>query len=309
MNVDVWMFAAIGVVCLTIVAVLLIISRLKNGANVTINKNGVLVSAKGPRTIQTKQFINFMKEIVTYVEDAKEQYVDDIIGIKQRFFKQSKDYAKSKLESVKNSIIEEYKVGYMNKYKGNPHSIQNENGERVVQPNVILPTLEQLENEAQKSVSPCASICSNGCNSGLSFFDSRLQKDFKPILEDVYRIIEENHLVNRTDREYEEEIVTKAEQLSTFLKNTVISYPVPIDNSIAKDVIDRKTPEVKEAIADALRRSRTLSMTKREVIAKEKDKYYRKRDTQIAQIINILNDEDICAMLKRTDQRLTDDND
>lgn len=309
MNVDVWMFAAIGVVCLTIVAVLLIISRLKNGANVTINKNGVLVSAKGPRTIQTKQFISFMKEIVTYVEDAKEQYVDDIIGIKQRFFKQSKDYAKSKLESVKNSIIEEYKVGYMNKYKGDTHSIQNENGERFVRPNVILPTLEQLENETQKSVSPCSSICSNGCNSGLSFFDSRLQKDFKPILEDVYLIIEENHLINRTDREYEEEVVTKAEQLSTFLKNTVISYPVPIDNSIAKEVIDRKTPEVKEAIADALRRSRTLSMTKREVIAKEKDKYYRKRDTRIAQIINILNDEDICAMLKRTDQRITDNND
>lgn len=307
MNVDVWMFAAIGVVCLTIVAVLLIISRLKNGANVTINKNGVLVSAKGPRTIQTKQFINFMKEIVTYVEDAKEQYVDDIIGIKQRFFKQSKDYAKSRIEAVKNSIIEEYKVGYMSKYKGNPHSIQNEAGERVVQPNVILPTLEQLSDKDAKLVSPCASICSNGCNSGLSFFDSRLQKDFKPILEDVYRIIEENHLVNRTDREYEEEIVTKAEQLSTFLKNTVISYPVPIDNSIAKEVIDRKTPEVKEAIADALRRSRTLSMTKREVINAEKEKYYRRRDTQIAQIINILNDEDICAMLKRTDKRTTDD--
>jgi pyruvate/oxaloacetate carboxyltransferase len=125
----------------------------------------------------------------------------------------------------------------------------------------------------------------------------------------VFRIIEENHLVNRLDREYEEEITTKAGQLSSYLKNCVISYPVPIDNEIAEEVIYRKTPEIKEAIADSLRRSRTLSKEKREHIQSEKEKYYRKRDTKISQIVNILNDSDLEAILRRTDRRITDDND
>lgn len=102
---------------------------------------------------------------------------------------------------------------------------------------------------------------------------------------------------------------TEAGRLSSYLKNCVISYPVPIDNDIAKEVIYRKTPEVKDAIEDSLRRSRTLSKEKREHIQAEKEKYYRKRDTKVSQIVNILNDSDLEAILRRTDHHITDGND
>lgn len=280
----------------------------KNG-DIMINKNGVIVKAKAPRSISTKQFVNFMKEIITYVEDEKERYVDDIIGIKNRYYRQSKEFAKSRIDSVMNSIIEAYKLQYMAKYSGRLHpSIENENGELIIETSTVLPTKEQLSGD-KKLTGPCQGMCASGCNSGLSFFDSRIRKDFCPIIEGVFGIIDANHLINRADREYEEEITTKAEQLSSHLKNMVISYPVPIDNSISKDVIERKTPELKEAIADSLRRSRTLSQKKREAINQEKEKYYRKRDTQIAQIITIIDDADLSAILKRTDRRIGDGDD
>lgn len=283
-------------------------------ADVYINKNGVVVKASSPKSITTKQFINFMKEIISYVEDSKETYVDDVIGIKNLYFKQSKDFAKSRIIEVQNAIIEEYKMEYMKKYSGRLHpALKKDDKEYVIDPTMILPTVNQIgdkdEDDNTKQVSPCHRICASGCNSGLSFFEAHLQKDFRPLLESVFKIIEENHLVNRLDREYEEEITTKAGQLSSYLKNCVISYPIPIDNEIAKEVIYRKTPEIKEAIADSLRRSRTLSKEKREHIQSEKEKYYRKRDTKISQIVNILNDSDLEAILRRTDRRITDDND
>lgn len=283
-------------------------------SDVYINKNGVVVKASSPKNITTKQFINFMKEIISYVEDSKESYVDDVIGIKNLYFKQSKDFAKSRIIEVQNSIIEEYKVEFMKKYSGRLHPALTKNdNELIIDATVLLPTVNQIgdkdEDDRTKQVSPCHRICASGCNSGMSFFEAHLQKDFRPILDGVFRIIEENHLVNRLDREYEEEITTKAGQLSSYLKNCVISYPVPIDNEIAEDVIYRKTPEIKEAIADSLRRSRTLSKEKREHIKSEKEKYYRKRDTKISQIVNILNDSDLEAILRRTDRRITDDND
>lgn len=282
--------------------------------DVYINKNGVVVKAASPKNITTKQFINFMKEIISYVEDSKENYVDDVIGIKNLYFKQSKDFAKSRIIEVQNAIIEEYKMEYMKKYSGRLHpALKKDDKELIIDSTVILPTVNQIsdkdEDDRTKQVSPCHRICASGCNSGLSFFEAHLQKDFRPVLESVFKIIEENHLVNRLDREYEEEITTKAGQLSSYLKNCVISYPIPIDNEIAKEVIYRKTPEIKEAIADSLRRSRTLSKEKREHIQSEKEKYYRKRDTKISQIVNILNDSDLEAILRRTDRRITDDND
>lgn len=283
-----------------LVALLLIIIILKvNKHNdVLLNKHGLIVRAKTKRWLSSKNFITTMKEVILYIEEAKEQYVDDVIGIKNRYFKQSKDFAKSRIESVKNDIIEEYKVAYMQKYSGRIHpTVLNENGELIIQSTAILPTKVQADLGGKEPNSPCFDMCAGGCNSGLSFFESRLQKDFKPILEEVYRIIEENHLINRADREYEEEIMSKAEQLSTYLRNTIISYPVPIDNKIAKQVIDHRCHEVKEAIADALRRSRTLSITKREVINEEKKRYFEKRNRQIAQIVNILSEEDTEALL------------
>lgn len=278
--------------------------------DVVINKNGVIVKAKSPRTIHTKQFVNFMKEIIAYVENEKENYVDNIIGIKNRYFRQSKEFALSRIEEVENSIIQEYKILYMDKYTGNG----KHDKDKSFYSDILIPTTIQVENSInengkEKPVSPCSKICTSGCNSGLMFFDSQIRKDFKPLLEEVFSIIERNHLVNRQDREYEEEISVKASQLSSHLKNKVISYPIPIDNSIAKKVIYEKTPQIKEAIEDALRRSRTLSVEKRVCIAKEKEKYYKKRDIQISQIVNIINDAELTEMLKRPDDDIADEDD
>lgn len=310
-------WATITIFTVIVIATLIITKWIldHNGkSDVYINKNGVVVKASSPKNITTKQFINFMKEIISYVEDSKETYVDDVIGIKNIYFKQSKDFAKSRIVEVQNAIIEEYKMEYMKKYSGRLHpTLTKDDKELVIDATMLLPTVNQIgdkdEDDRTKLVSPCHRICASGCSSGLSFFEAHLQKDFRPIIESVFKIIEENHLVNRLDREYEEEITTKAGQLSSYLKNCVISYPVPIDNEIAKEVIYRKTPEIKEAIADSLRRSRTLSKEKREHIQAEKEKYYRKRDTKISQIVNILNDSDLEAILRRTDRRITDDND
>lgn len=294
-NMSILSAIVLSIVC---VAITIVIIKINGKSDLMISKNGVIVKAKSPRKITSKAFVSYMKEVITYIEEAKEQYVDDVIGIKNRYFKQSKDFAKSRIESVKNDIIEEYKLMYMAKYSGRIHpSALNEHGETIIETTAILPTKIQSGIGTDKPNSPCFNMCTSGCNSGLSFFDSRLQKDFKPILEEVYRIIEENHLVNRADREYEEEIMSKAEQLSSYLKNTIISYPVPIDNEIAKQVIDKRCHEVKEAIADSLRRSRTLSITKRDAINVEKKRYIERRDRQIAQIINILNEEDTAAIL------------
>lgn len=310
-------WATITIFTVIVIATLIITKWIleHNGkSDVYINKNGVVVKASSPKNITTKQFINFMKEIISYVEDSKETYVDDVIGIKNIYFKQSKDFAKSRIVEVQNAIIEEYKMEYMKKYSGRLHPALTKNDkELIIDATMLLPTVNQIgdkdEDDRTKQVSPCHRICASGCNSGLSFFEAHLQKDFRPILDGVFKIIEENHLVNRLEREYEEEITTKAGQLSSYLKNCVISYPIPIDNEIAKDVIYRKTPDIKEAIADSLRRSRTLSKEKREHIQAEKEKYYRKRDTKISQIVNILNDSDLEAILRRTDRRITDDND
>lgn len=310
-------WATIIIFTIIVIATLIITKWIldHNGkSDVYINKNGVVVKATSPKNITTEQFINFMKEIISYVEDSKETYVDDVIGIKNLYFKQSKDFAKSRIVEVQNAIIEEYKIEFMKKYSGRIHpALRKSDKELIIDATVLLPTVNQIgdkdDDDLTKVVSPCHRICASGCNSGMSFFEAHLQKDFRPILDGVFRIIEENHLVNRLDREYEEEITTKAGQLSSYLKNCVISYPVPIDNEIAEEVIYRKTPEIKEAIADSLRRSRTLSKEKREHIKSEKEKYYRKRDTKISQIVNILNDSDLEAILRRTDRRITDDND
>lgn len=315
LDLPVWLIASVLVIgCITIAILLSLLIKTNGKSDVYINKNGVVVKAASPKNITTKQFINFMKEIISYVEDSKENYVDDVIGIKNLYFKQSKDFAKSRMLEVQNAIIEEYKMEYMKKYSGKLHpSLTKDGQELIIDATVLLPTVNQLNNHedniSEKLVSPCHRLCASGCNSGLSFFEAHLQKDFRPLLEEVFRIIEENHLINRLDREYEEEIVTKAGQLASYLKNCVITYPVPIDNEIAKDVIYRKTPDVRDAIEDALRRSRTLSKEKREHIQAEKEKYYRKRDTKISQIVNILNDSDLEAILRRTDHRITDGSD
>ena len=301
----------------TIFLIIYYITRNRDNADFYINKNGMVIKAHTTEKITPKKFVECMAEIIVYIEKSKEQYVDDVIGIKNRFFKQSKDFANASIESIKNEIIELYKDLYMRKYSGisaiqgpisleaiNPTSAQLEAGYRMdkytaddIGLNETINEREANLNNSAKKPNPCAPVCSGFCNSGLYYFDSKLTKDFGPIKREVYRIIEENHLINRTDREFEEEIDAVASQLSSELKNKALSYPIPIDNIIVKSVIDKLTPRLKEVIEDALRRSRTLSQAKRNAIYKEQIKYYSDRNGQLSRIVTILGEDDLNKIL------------
>lgn len=286
---------------LALVAFIIIRLILKNKANFYINKNGIVVKAQVKDRITPRMYVESVVEILSYVEGAKEQYVDDVIGIKNRFFKQSKDYAASVIDTIQNQIVEQYKDAYMKKYSG-LHKTQE--GEYTRQPILsedleeINPTVTQLTEAKEKKSNPCAPWCLNGCNSGLYYFNSRITKDFQPLKQQVFSLIEENHLINRNDREYEEEILSLAENLTSELKNKAISYPIPIDNSITHAILDRMSPILEKGIADALRRSRTLSIEKRAKIDEEKIAYVKHRNEQLSRIITILGSDDLQSILK-----------
>lgn len=317
---------ATGITLVSIVIVLAValffITRIivkKDNADFYINKNGLVIKARTTERITPKKFVECMSEIITYIESLKEQYVDDVIGIKNRFFKQSKDFANASIEEIKNKIIEEYKDLYMRKYSG----ISSVHG--PISLKVVNPTTAQLDSsykvdkytnqvvnlsdsdegfpkeQQDKSPNPCSRVCSGFCNSGLYYFDSKLTKDFGPIKKEVYRIIEENHLINRSDREFEEEILAVAGQLSSELKNKALSYPIPIDNVIVKAVVEKLVPKLKEVIADSLRRSRTLSQSKRDAIYREQNKYLTSRNAQLSRIVTILGEEDLNKILGTLD--------
>ena len=129
-------------------------------------------------------------------------------------------------------------------------------------------------------------FCSQKCASGLVYFDAKITQDFKPILEEVYRIIENNHLINKGDLEFDEEIRAKADSLTTTLRNKVMSYAKPIDDKLAKMVIDKHINGLQSAIVDSLRNSRILSKKKREVIECEKNKYNENKKEQLNRIFD-----------------------
>lgn len=314
----------ITIICIVIILAfaLFFIAKIvvkKDNADFYINKNGLVIKARTTERITPKKFVECMSEIITYIEVSKEQYVDDIIGIKNRFFKQSKDFASASIEEVKNRIVEEYKDLYMRKYSGissvhgpisleavNPTTAQLDSEYKVDKyTNQIVNLSEEesgfIKEHQAKAPNPCTRVCSGFCNSGLYYFDSKLTKDFGPIKKEVYRIIEENHLINRSDREFEEEISVVAGQLSSELKNKALSYPIPIDNVIVKAVIEKQTPKLKEVIADSLRRSRTLSQAKRDAIYKEQNKYLSSRNAQLSRIVTILGEEDLNKILGTLD--------
>lgn len=302
------LFAIVGGLLTTLLTFLFIRSffknkNLKEQLDISVGATGLKITSKEVKKLKPLQITTTIQEIVTFVENAREAYVDDVIGIKNRFFKQSKDYAKSALETVKNEIIEEYKILYMYTYDGKAEEtskkLKDETDAHLRKTNVP-PTIIQVNNKSMM-INPCSNICNKGCNSGLNFFESRLTKDFKFVLESVYTIVEENHLINRPDREYEEEIISKANQLTSYLRNVVISYPIPIDNEIAKRVLDDKAASLKEAIADSLRRSRTLSASKRDEINNRKAQYIKLRNTQLSQTLTILDDKDMEKLFKNSD--------
>lgn len=272
-------FIVIAVIILsTIVGILIPVLKNLKGKNIKIGEFEIS-DPKAKKTLlksnTPKITINDIKECVKYLEEKKEKLTDDITGIKKRFFEQSKDYAKSRIVSAKNNIIETYKTAYLKLYLGNKN-IDKES-------EAVNSTQEINISEKNEEI---AEFCSQKCASGLVYFDAKITQDFKPILEEVYRIIENNHLINKGDLEFDEEIRAKADSLTTTLRNKVMSYAKPIDDKLAKMVIDKHINGLQSAIVDSLRNSRILSKKKREVIECEKNKYNENKKEQLNRIFD-----------------------
>lgn len=272
-------FIVIAVIILSTIAGILI-TVLKNlkGKDIKIGEFEIS-DPKAKKTLlksnTPKITINDIKECVKYLEEKKEKLTDDITGIKKRFFEQSKDYAKSRITSAKNNIIETYKTAYLKLYLGNKNVDKESEAVNSTQEINITEKNEEI-----------AESCSKKCASGLVYFDAKITQDFKPILEEVYRIIENNHLINKGDLEFDEEIRAKADSLTTTLRNKVMSYAKPIDDKLAKMVIDKHINGLQSAIVDSLRNSRILSKKKREVIECEKNKYNENKKEQLNRIFD-----------------------
>lgn len=273
-------FIVIAVIILSTIAGILI-TVLKNlkGKDIKIGELEIsdpkAKTKKLSKSNTPKITINDIKECVKYLEEKKEKLTDDITGIKKRFFEQSKDYAKSRITSAKNNIIETYKTAYLKLYLGNKN-VDKES-------EAVNSTQEINISEKNEEI---AEFCSKKCASGLVYFDAKITQDFKPILEEVYRIIENNHLINKGDLEFDEEIRAKADSLTTTLRNKVMSYAKPIDDKLAKMVIDKHINGLQSAIVDSLRNSRILSKKKREVIECEKNKYNENKKEQLNRIFD-----------------------
>ena len=272
-------FIVIAVIILSTIAGILI-PVLKNlkGKDIKIGEFEIS-DPKAKKTLlksnTPKITINDIKECVKYLEEKKEKLTDDITGIKKRFFEQSKDYAKSRITSAKNNIIETYKTAYLKLYLGNKNVDKESEAVNSTQEINITEKNEEI-----------VKFCSQKCASGLVYFDAKITQDFKPILEEVYRIIENNHLINKGDLEFDEEIRAKADSLTTTLRNKVMSYAKPIDDKLAKMVIDKHINGLQSAIVDSLRNSRILSKKKREVIECEKNKYNENKKEQLNRIFD-----------------------
>ena len=272
-------FIVIAVIILsTIVGILITVFKNIKGKDIKIGEFEIS-DPKAKKTLlksnTPKKTINDIKECVKYKEKTKEKLTDDITGIKKRFFEQSKDYAKSRIVSAKNNIIETYKTAYLKLYLGN----------KIVDKELEAVNSTQEINATEKN-EEISVFCSKKCASGLVYFDAKITQDFKPILEEVYRIIENNHLINKGDLEFDEEIRAKADSLTTTLRNKVMSYAKPIDDKLAKMVIDKHINDLQSAIVDSLRNSRILSKKKREVIECEKNKYNENKKEQLNRIFD-----------------------
>ena len=273
-------FIVIAVIILSTIAGILI-TVLKNlkGKDIKIGELEIsdpkAKTKKLSKSNTPKITINDIKECVKYLEEKKEKLTDDITGIKKRFFEQSKDYAKSRITSAKNNIIETYKTAYLKLYLGNKNIDKESEAVNSTQEINITEKNEEI-----------AYFCSQKCASGLVYFDAKITQDFKPILEEVYRIIENNHLINKGDLEFDEEIRAKSDSLTTTLRNKVMSYAKPIDDKLAKMVIDKHINGLQSAIVDSLRNSRILSKKKREVIECEKNKYNENKKEQLNRIFD-----------------------
>ena len=252
---------------------------------IEVTSSGIKVSdKKGSFLNGGKVSVNDIKDCVKFIEEKQSELVDDIHGIKDRFFKQSKDYAKSRIIASKNNIIEMYKIAYANVYfkKDTTRKISKE--EVVASIGEI--SKEEIEQRRKNFGGMEVCSCKGMCKSGLTYFEAMMTQDFKPVFEKVYEIIEKNHLINKGDLEFDEEIRAKAIDLSTTLRNQVMSYEAPVDSEIAKIVMDRQMADLQSAITDGLRNSRILSKKKREIIKKVQENYETRKTEKLMQIFD-----------------------
>lgn len=251
---------------------------------IEVTSRGIKVSDIKGNFFSGKVSVNDIKDCVKFIEEKQTELVDDIHGIKDRFFRQSKDYAKSRIIASKNSIIEMYKIAYANVYfkKESSHKLSKEE----VVASIGELSKEEIEQRRKNFNGMDNCSCKAKCKSGLTYFEAMMTQDFKPVFEKVYEIIEKNHLINKGDLEFDEEIRAKAIDLSTTLRNQVMSYEAPVDSEIAKIVMDRQIADLQAAITDGLRNSRILSKKKREIIKKIQENYENRKTEKLMQIFD-----------------------
>lgn len=258
---------ASGLIVLALITILSVIIAL-----VSKFKTSIKVTTKGIEIVPSVKFntgtpYNTLVTIISWCEKETTELVDSIHGIKRRYFKQSKDFAKSSLTSIRERIAQDYARKFAIKY----NLTENING-------ISLSDPEGVETQ----------IVNKAVHNSFYFFKKCLYADFnKKVETPLYILIEENHLINRKEREYEEEIINLADSTTAELRTIVFNYPDPIDHGIAMQVYDEYLPELKNTITNALRNSRTISIDKRDVIDAEKKKYISKKVECIENLVKL----------------------
>lgn len=248
--------------CFLLVSLYVAQRVIKNGGSFKITRDGLEVSnSKGRGLHSNKTVFQACADISSRVAKLVEEEVDKIHGIKERCYQQSIEYAESTVNALAYKVIETYKKKYIQTYSGTNPDLDG------------CPTKTQIENlssnskENKKESFPCEKICKKGCNSGVYYFECRFIKDIRIISDRLKAVITENHLINRTDREYEEEVNSLAESCVYEVFSRVVSYTVPVDNRLAVETLEEYRHDFLSQIADSLRRSRTLSQKKRDDIS------------------------------------------
>lgn len=252
------------------------------GKDIEITKDGLKIksSIKNIKSLDPKEVVSGFIEITNRMSELYINQTDKIHSIKNRIFKQSIEYCHTSLIATCSKIIEEYKLLYLKKYTGMIDCNDKKN-------NYI--TREQLDNDNKEMINPCVGYCEKGCNSGIYYFECRLEKDVKNIKKFLDDLIQENHLINRQDREYEEEIKKIAERFVYELSAKVLAYTIPIDNVIAAEVMEKYKHDFISTIEDILRRSRTLSKAKRDEIFDLKSKTESKKTETLKTILSFID--------------------
>ena len=239
-------------------------------------KASIKISAKGieisPRVeFNTGTPFNTLISIINWIERETMSLTDQIHGIKRRYFKQSKDFTKASIVELRERITQEYFKAFVKKY----NLSEDVDMDAIKEPSLTNPSgISKTENTS--------------IYNSLYFFKKCLFCDFNRKIETpIYTLIEENHLVNRSEREYEEEIINLAKSVTAELYTSIFNYPDPIDHGIAVTVYENLLSTLQNAITNALRNSRTISLDKRDVIDAEKAKYISKKTEFIYNIVEV----------------------